>query len=179
MTNVLYLVNIVSPRFWTTTRYQDYLASLFSDGLPLKPGGILKPSVGPKSAIRRGAVVPSKKTFKKKKRPTKGKPADSKPKSAAPPPPGTASRGGGGLKRPWALANRPEKGAGKGDWRQYYQEWRARPTVAEDEGELRVATPAAPVIASAPGTAEDAHGTTPSATKREGSMRSSKKTRTK
>ena len=52
---------------------------MFSDGLPLKPGGILKPSLGPKSGLRRGAVVPSKKMNKKKKRPNKGKPAASSP----------------------------------------------------------------------------------------------------
>eukprot|EP00959_Pyramimonas_sp_CCMP1952_P394785 8271733-Pyramimonas_sp.AAC.1 len=48
---------------------------MFSDGLPLKPGGILKPRLGPSSALRRGAVVPGKKmNKKKKKRPNKGKP---------------------------------------------------------------------------------------------------------
>eukprot|EP00959_Pyramimonas_sp_CCMP1952_P454975 9470819-Pyramimonas_sp.AAC.1 len=40
---VLYLVNIVTPKFWTAKRCQYYLDSMFSDGLPLKPGGILKP----------------------------------------------------------------------------------------------------------------------------------------
>ena len=104
---VLYLVSIVTPRFWTTTRYQDYLASLFSDGLPLKPGGILKPSLGPKSALRRrGAVVPSKKMNKKKKRPNKGKPAA---------PPGQASSGlssrsfAEGGQRSWLMPTDREK----------------------------------------------------------------------
>ena len=36
---VLYLVNIVTPKFWLIAKYQDYLSSMFSDGLPLKPGG--------------------------------------------------------------------------------------------------------------------------------------------
>eukprot|EP00959_Pyramimonas_sp_CCMP1952_P431419 9035540-Pyramimonas_sp.AAC.1 len=47
---------------------------MFSGGLPLKPGGILKPCLGPSSASRRGAVVPSKKMNEKKKRRNKGKP---------------------------------------------------------------------------------------------------------
>eukprot|EP00959_Pyramimonas_sp_CCMP1952_P302496 6329331-Pyramimonas_sp.AAC.1 len=47
---------------------------MFSDGLPLKPGGILKPRLGPSSALRRGAIAPGKKMNKKKKRPNKGKP---------------------------------------------------------------------------------------------------------
>eukprot|EP00959_Pyramimonas_sp_CCMP1952_P456425 9473153-Pyramimonas_sp.AAC.1 len=40
---VLYLVNVVTPKFWTATRCQGYLDSAFSDGLPLKAGGILSP----------------------------------------------------------------------------------------------------------------------------------------
>eukprot|EP00959_Pyramimonas_sp_CCMP1952_P382299 8010661-Pyramimonas_sp.AAC.1 len=36
---VLYLVNIVNPKFWKVNRHQDFPASMFSDGLPLKPGG--------------------------------------------------------------------------------------------------------------------------------------------
>eukprot|EP00959_Pyramimonas_sp_CCMP1952_P177457 3709453-Pyramimonas_sp.AAC.1 len=42
---------------------------MFSDGLPLKPGGILKPRLGPSSALRRGAAIPSKKSNKKKQAP--------------------------------------------------------------------------------------------------------------
>eukprot|EP00959_Pyramimonas_sp_CCMP1952_P157135 3285935-Pyramimonas_sp.AAC.1 len=68
---VLYLVNIVTPKFWAAKRYQVYLDSTFSDGLPLGPGGILKPRLGPSSALRRGAVAPSKKMNKKQKRPNK------------------------------------------------------------------------------------------------------------
>eukprot|EP00959_Pyramimonas_sp_CCMP1952_P090352 1891273-Pyramimonas_sp.AAC.1 len=56
---------------------------MFSDGLPLKPGGILKPRLGPSSAFRRGAVVPSAKMNKKKKRPNKGKPVAAAPGKAA------------------------------------------------------------------------------------------------
>eukprot|EP00959_Pyramimonas_sp_CCMP1952_P465372 9488179-Pyramimonas_sp.AAC.1 len=43
----LYIVNIVTPKFWPAKRYQDYLDSTFSDGLPLKPRGALKPRLGP------------------------------------------------------------------------------------------------------------------------------------
>eukprot|EP00959_Pyramimonas_sp_CCMP1952_P097349 2035001-Pyramimonas_sp.AAC.1 len=71
---VLYLVNIVPPKFWAAQRCQGYLDSMFSDGLPLKPGGILNPRLGPCSALRRGAAIPSKKSNQKKKRPNKGKP---------------------------------------------------------------------------------------------------------
>eukprot|EP00959_Pyramimonas_sp_CCMP1952_P344319 7211457-Pyramimonas_sp.AAC.1 len=46
-TKALYLVNIVSPQYWQLNNYEDYLWSLFSDGLPQKPGGILKPRIGP------------------------------------------------------------------------------------------------------------------------------------
>ena len=70
---VLYLVNIVTPKYWDSKSYLDYLSSMFSDGLPLKPGGIIKPHIGPKAAVRPGAVVPSKK-MNKKKRAGKGKP---------------------------------------------------------------------------------------------------------
>eukprot|EP00959_Pyramimonas_sp_CCMP1952_P219365 4586349-Pyramimonas_sp.AAC.1 len=44
---VLCLVNIVTPKFWAAKRCQDYLDSMFPDGLPLKPEGILKPRLGP------------------------------------------------------------------------------------------------------------------------------------
>eukprot|EP00959_Pyramimonas_sp_CCMP1952_P255686 5340628-Pyramimonas_sp.AAC.1 len=77
---VLYLVNVMTPKFWTAQRCRDYLDSMFSDGLPLKPGGGLKPRLGPSSALRRGAVAPSKKMNKKKKRLNKGKPAVHSPK---------------------------------------------------------------------------------------------------
>eukprot|EP00959_Pyramimonas_sp_CCMP1952_P282828 5912160-Pyramimonas_sp.AAC.1 len=43
---VLYLANIISPKFWKINRYQDYLASMFTGGLPLEAGGILKPRMG-------------------------------------------------------------------------------------------------------------------------------------
>eukprot|EP00959_Pyramimonas_sp_CCMP1952_P240730 5031213-Pyramimonas_sp.AAC.1 len=36
---VLYFINIVTLKFWKVNRYRDYLASMFTDGLPLKPGG--------------------------------------------------------------------------------------------------------------------------------------------
>eukprot|EP00959_Pyramimonas_sp_CCMP1952_P033048 693226-Pyramimonas_sp.AAC.1 len=52
---------------------------MFSDGLPLKPGGVLKPRPGPSSALRRGAAMSSKKSNKKKKRPNNGKPAVAAP----------------------------------------------------------------------------------------------------
>eukprot|EP00959_Pyramimonas_sp_CCMP1952_P089032 1862878-Pyramimonas_sp.AAC.1 len=68
-----YFVNIVTPKFWAAQRCQDCLESMFSDGLPLKPGGILKPRLGPGSGLRRGSVAPSKKMDEKKKRPNKGK----------------------------------------------------------------------------------------------------------
>eukprot|EP00959_Pyramimonas_sp_CCMP1952_P160947 3365548-Pyramimonas_sp.AAC.1 len=55
---------------------------MFSDGLPLKPGGIPKPRLGPSSALRRGAATPSKKSHKKKKRPNKGKPVVAAPGQA-------------------------------------------------------------------------------------------------
>eukprot|EP00959_Pyramimonas_sp_CCMP1952_P315494 6603208-Pyramimonas_sp.AAC.1 len=35
----LYLVNIATPKFWAATRCQNYIESMLSDGLPLKPGG--------------------------------------------------------------------------------------------------------------------------------------------
>eukprot|EP00959_Pyramimonas_sp_CCMP1952_P122956 2570378-Pyramimonas_sp.AAC.1 len=57
MGQVLYLVNVVTPKFWAAKRCQDYLDSMFSDGLPWKPGG---PRLGPSSAMRRGAAMPSK-----------------------------------------------------------------------------------------------------------------------
>eukprot|EP00959_Pyramimonas_sp_CCMP1952_P134026 2803550-Pyramimonas_sp.AAC.1 len=72
---VLYLVNTVTPRFWAAKRYLDYLDSMFSDGLPLKPGGILRPRLGPSSALRRGAAIPSKKSTKRKSVPTKVNPS--------------------------------------------------------------------------------------------------------
>eukprot|EP00959_Pyramimonas_sp_CCMP1952_P274303 5733639-Pyramimonas_sp.AAC.1 len=55
---------------------------MLSDGLPLKPGGVLNPRLGPSSALRRGAAIPSKKSNKKKKRPDKGKPAAAAPGQA-------------------------------------------------------------------------------------------------
>eukprot|EP00959_Pyramimonas_sp_CCMP1952_P124047 2593561-Pyramimonas_sp.AAC.1 len=36
---VLYLVNVVTPKFWAAERRRDYLDPMFSDGPPLKPGG--------------------------------------------------------------------------------------------------------------------------------------------
>eukprot|EP00959_Pyramimonas_sp_CCMP1952_P468420 9493226-Pyramimonas_sp.AAC.1 len=79
---VLYIVNIVTPKFWAAKRCQDHLDSAFADGLPLKPGGILKPRLGPSSGLRRGAAMPRKKSNKKKKRPNKGKPAAAAPGQA-------------------------------------------------------------------------------------------------
>jgi hypothetical protein len=67
---VLYLVNVVTPKFWTAKRCRDYLDSTFSDSLPLEPGGILRPRLGPSSALRRGPAAPSKKMHQKKKRPS-------------------------------------------------------------------------------------------------------------
>eukprot|EP00959_Pyramimonas_sp_CCMP1952_P310761 6503349-Pyramimonas_sp.AAC.1 len=77
---VLYLVNVVAPKFWTAQRCRDYLVSMFSDGLPLKPGGALRPRLSSSSALRRGAAVPSKKMNTEKKRLNKGKPAVHSPK---------------------------------------------------------------------------------------------------
>ena len=37
----LYLINIVSPKFWSARSLPDYYNSQFADGLPLKPGGSL------------------------------------------------------------------------------------------------------------------------------------------
>ena len=54
---VLYLVNIVTPKYWDSKSYLDYLSFMFSDGLPLKPGGIIKPRIGPKAAVRPGACL--------------------------------------------------------------------------------------------------------------------------
>eukprot|EP00959_Pyramimonas_sp_CCMP1952_P120972 2529461-Pyramimonas_sp.AAC.1 len=42
---MLYLVNIVTPKFWKVNRFQDYIASMFTDGLPLNPGGISNPEL--------------------------------------------------------------------------------------------------------------------------------------
>ena len=69
----IYLVQVVAPKFWTSPDYKSYLDSMFEDGLPLKPGGILKPTLGPRSQIRQGGKLKSK-TAHKKKRPGKGKP---------------------------------------------------------------------------------------------------------
>eukprot|EP00959_Pyramimonas_sp_CCMP1952_P418005 8757715-Pyramimonas_sp.AAC.1 len=66
---VLYIANIVTPKFWAAKQRQDYLDSAFSDGLPLEPGGFLKPRLGPSSALRREAAISSKKSNKHKKAP--------------------------------------------------------------------------------------------------------------
>eukprot|EP00959_Pyramimonas_sp_CCMP1952_P052920 1107040-Pyramimonas_sp.AAC.1 len=63
---VLYLVNIVTPKFWKVNRYQVYLASMFTDGLPLKPAGILRPRIGLVAAVRPGGIVKRKKMHAKK-----------------------------------------------------------------------------------------------------------------
>eukprot|EP00959_Pyramimonas_sp_CCMP1952_P333790 6990414-Pyramimonas_sp.AAC.1 len=48
---VLYLVNIVTPKFWAAKRRQDYLNSTFSDGLPL-PGDSQAPQGEPEPSMR-------------------------------------------------------------------------------------------------------------------------------
>eukprot|EP00959_Pyramimonas_sp_CCMP1952_P019363 409253-Pyramimonas_sp.AAC.1 len=73
---------------------------MFSDGLPLKPGGILKPRLGPSSALRRGADMPSKKSNNKKKRPNKGKPVVAAP---------------GQAEEAFAIANAPGSADGAGN----------------------------------------------------------------
>ena len=53
---------------------------MFDEGLPLKPGGIVKPRLGPASKIGTGQKIPGKKAVKKR-RPGKGKPAIAKSSS--------------------------------------------------------------------------------------------------
>eukprot|EP00959_Pyramimonas_sp_CCMP1952_P385079 8070491-Pyramimonas_sp.AAC.1 len=102
---VLYLVNIVTPKFWAAKRCQDYVDSTFSGGLRLEPGGILKPRLGPSSALRRGVVAPSKKMNKKKKRPNRGKPTVHSPT------PISTSAAPGGARRPAGTEAAPGKAA--------------------------------------------------------------------
>eukprot|EP00959_Pyramimonas_sp_CCMP1952_P061613 1287608-Pyramimonas_sp.AAC.1 len=78
----LCLVQVAAPTFWTAPSYQQYMDSLFEGetGLPLKPGGVLKPKLGAQSELRNGGKIPSKKAKKKLTRQNKGKPpADSPP----------------------------------------------------------------------------------------------------
>ena len=42
---VIYLINIVKETFWDQPTYLGYMKSLFDAGLPMKPGGIVKPTV--------------------------------------------------------------------------------------------------------------------------------------
>ena len=79
---VLYLTQIVAPSFWTSDSYKDYLDSQFEgeQGLPVQPGGILKPKLGPNSPLKKpGAKIPGKTAKKKPKRQNKGKPPPDAP----------------------------------------------------------------------------------------------------
>ena len=69
---VMYLVQIVTPKFWSSPDYHSYLASIFDDGLPLKPGGIVKPCIGFKSVLAQGVNKLKGKKSARPKRQGKG-----------------------------------------------------------------------------------------------------------
>ena len=39
------MINVISPKFWETPDLTSYYTAQFKDGIPLKPGGIVRPSV--------------------------------------------------------------------------------------------------------------------------------------
>ena len=55
--------------FWSSPNYASYLGSLFEGdgGPPLKPGRILKPTLGPRSKLRGGRKIAGKKAKKNPK----------------------------------------------------------------------------------------------------------------
>ena len=69
----LYLLNIVSPKFWAAKGLQAYYHQQHDDGIPLKPGGILRPTIARNVAQGAG---PKKHKQKREGKQKKGGPVE-------------------------------------------------------------------------------------------------------
>ena len=78
----LYLMNIASPSFWTAKGLTDYYSQQFEDGIPLKPGGIIRPMVARNVAQGAG---PKKRKQKREGKQEKGGPLERVTHLTAPP----------------------------------------------------------------------------------------------
>ena len=66
-------MNVTSPRFWTAKGLTDYYQTQHHDGIPLKPGGIIRPIVARNVAQGAG---PKKHKQKREGKQKKGGPVE-------------------------------------------------------------------------------------------------------